>query len=101
MKALIIEGYLIHTEELEETQEAIEKRLGCASGCSTSMELRDNAVMFTDREAPGRVFSPHNAYASLVAGQQVYGCAIIVGKGFTDVPARYIQMLEWNDGLRI
>ena len=95
MRALIVKGYLISIADVDRHE--IETLLGCAKGCAVTTDLRDGAVMYTDREAPNRRDSPHNAFASLVSGGQVYGPAIITGRDGTDVPESYIPMLEWND----
>ena len=95
MRVLIVKGYLITAADTDE--ESIPQILGCAKGCIRITELRDGAVMFTDREAVQRKESPYNAYASLVSCSRVYGPAVIAGRNRKDIPDSYIPLLEWND----
>lgn len=62
------------------------------------IRIAEDAALLIKRRGMEYGFS-HNAIASLIAGKQVYGAALLVGldhqhRWYDDVPQRYIETYE-------
>ena len=96
MKALKIAGIISLCSIVNDTRHIRGALLG---GDISTIGLRDGGVMIVD--ANGQEHGkPYNQLASLVAGERVYGIALIVGADedeFDDVPEHYLSLLGMND----
>ena len=90
MRVLIVKGYLITAADTDE--ESIPQILGCAKGCIRITELRDGAVMYTDREAVQRKESPYNAYASL----PICSVQVCQRRPCISITCSSIRCLQWR-----
>lgn len=98
MKALKISGIISLCSIVNDTRHIRGALLG---GDISTIGLRDGGVMIVDAngQAHGK---PYNQLASLIAGERVYGIALIVGADdvnddFDDVPETYVALLGMND----
>jgi hypothetical protein len=94
MKALKIEGCTVVPVDIENTLEALQ---AAVDGYIETVKLvPGRAVMIVNEEGLLRGM-PHNITASLAAGTQIVGPAIVIGvdgEEFTDVPADIAQCIR-------
>lgn len=98
MKALKIAGIISLCSIVNDARHIRGALLG---GDISTIGLCDGGVMIVDGcgETHGK---PYNQLASLVAGERVYGIALIVGADdvnddFDDVPEAFLSLLGMND----
>lgn len=86
MKALKFEGVTVSEIEIDNTLEALQKAVD--GYIETVTLIQGRAVMIVNEEGLLRGMSP-NPIASLAAGTQIVGPAVVVGvngEEFTDIP---------------
>lgn len=92
MKALRVQGIIAELVDVKNELEALQAAVG---GYIETIGLQGGAVMIVDEEGRLKGYSP-NSLASLVAGTDIVGYALIVGADgdeFDDVPESYVEML--------
>lgn len=93
MKAILVKGYLAHFAEIENRLEALQYAVG---GYIETIPLGHGALMIVDEE--GRLKGlARNRIASLVAGMDIVGPALIVGEDgeeFCDVPEYFHDVMR-------
>lgn len=96
MKAITINGTIVRLDEIANDLRALQRAV---DGYIETVGLRDGAVMIVDEE--GRLKDkPYNLLASLVAGTDIVGSALIVGvdgEEFCDVPEPYLTLLSCGE----
>ena len=98
MKTIKIAGIISLCSIVNDTQHIRGALLG---GDISTIGLRDGGVMIVDvnGQAHGK---PYNQLASLIAGERVYGIALIVGADdvnddFDDGPEEFVSLLGINE----
>lgn len=96
MKAITIKGTLLRLDEIANDLRALQHAV---DGYIEIVGLRDGAVMIVDEEGKLKD-KPYNLLASLVAGTDIVGSALIVGvdgEEFCDVPEPYLTLLSCGE----
>lgn len=92
MRALRVQGIVAEIVDVQNELEALQAAVG---GYIETIGLQGGAVMIVDEEGRLKGY-PTNSLASLVAGTDIVGTALIVGADddeFDDVPDLYIESI--------
>ena len=96
MKAITIKGTICRLDEIANDLRALQHAV---DGYIETIGLKDGGVMIVDEEGLLKD-KPYNKLASLVAGTDIRGTALIVGADgdeFDDVPEQYLPLLSCGE----